>query len=105
LERISPQQSSCPALAAGQPENGVTKMRGYNFRTFDLQCLAHRLEEHEKTLDRLASCFDTYIEFNRDGREPSRFADGTVAMDADKSRRQLDVAIAALLGQGDPWEG
>lgn len=64
----------------------------------DLVFHAHQLATQERNLSDLASCFDTYLEFARDGREPTKFADGTVAMDANGATRQLENAIRRVLG-------
>jgi hypothetical protein len=64
----------------------------------DLLFHAHQLAAQERNIQDLAFCFDTYLEFARDGREPTKYTDGTVAMDADGATRQLENAIRRVLG-------
>lgn len=60
--------------------------------------VAHYLEQTEQEIDRVKFCFNVYLEFARDGQEP------TSDMDATKARIQLDNAIAALLRYpGSMW--
>jgi len=52
---------------------------------------AHSVQRLEAELQALGFCFDTYLEFTRDGRAP----DGT--MDAASATRQLEAAVRRVL--------
>jgi hypothetical protein len=64
----------------------------------ELKMIAAQAEKQEEALSSLAFCFDVYLEHNRRGeREPTLYADGTIAMDSVKSTQQLVNAISNLL--------
>ena len=67
--------------------------------TNQLRYLASQIEESEAAISRLAFCFDTYLEFVEDSREPTKYADGTIAMDASRATEQLKAAINHVLGR------
>lgn len=64
----------------------------------ELRMIAHEAERREEALDRLAFCFDVYLNHTEDGCEPITYADGSVAMDARKATAQLHEAIIEVLG-------
>jgi hypothetical protein len=64
----------------------------------ELSRIAVEADRQELAIQRLDLCFNWYLEFTRDGREPTKYADGTIAMDAAKASRQLEEAICNLLG-------
>jgi hypothetical protein len=63
----------------------------------ELSRIAVEANRQELAIQRLAQCFDWHLEFTRDGREPTKYADGTVAMDAARAIKQLEEAICDLL--------
>lgn len=58
----------------------------------DLVYFAHALAEREDHLATLSFCYDVYLDFNENGREP------TPDMDAAKATEQLLGAVARVLG-------
>jgi hypothetical protein len=75
-------------------------MRGTEMTAYaqELRMIAAEADRREEALNRLAFCFDTYLTFTRDGREPTKYADGSIAMDAERAIDQLEEAIAAAIG-------
>lgn len=64
----------------------------------ELRMIAMEAERREEAISRLAFCFDTYLDFTQNGRQPTTCADGSVTMDANGATRQLCEAIRAVLG-------
>jgi len=62
-----------------------------------LSRIARELERVEDNINDLAFCYRTYRDLVVEGKEPTRFATGEVAMDADGATRQLCSAIERLL--------
>ena len=57
--------------------------------------LATQLEKQERAIDSVRFCLDVFLEFYRDGREP------TEHMNVDKATEQLANACGRLLGYVD----
>lgn len=72
-------------------------MIGLRYGT-QLANIAAECDRRENALHRLAQCYDTYCHFSEDGQEPTRFADGTIEMDADGSLQQLLDAVVNAIG-------
>lgn len=63
-----------------------------------LREIASHYDRQDGAMQRLAFCFDVYLQHVRNGAEPTRFLDGSIAMDSEKATAQLENAIRSVLG-------
>ncbi len=63
----------------------------------EMRMIAAEADRREVAIKRLAFAYDTFGRFDQGG-VPIKYADGTIAMDAEKAKRRLEDAIRAVIG-------
>jgi hypothetical protein len=63
-----------------------------------LRSIASECERRSAALMDLAFCFDVYLDHTENNAKPTHYADGSVAMNAEKATEQLKEAICRAIG-------
>lgn len=63
----------------------------------DLLMFAHSYAKQEEDISSLKFCYDVFLNYTEHGGEPTKYADGSIAMNAEKATEQLKEAIERVL--------